>query len=326
VEAIMNTLGTLVHEDLFALPSRLVRQGGPSPAEHELFREWLDRTSGLVTAGQIPRQRVTGFWRSLGPEYLAGCAQGYALAKPHGYAGDFEMMDKIYRQEVSGDPRFRDWDVFFHAQSAPTAVRNRVPYVVSFMERALARLDRRPLRVLDLACGPAQHLSRWLSDNPAAPVEILCVDQDARALERAAEVCRHAGRRVRFEQANVLRFVPQDTYDLVWSSGLFDYLSDRVFIRLAARFRWALRPGGEIALGNFAPEPAARAYMELVADWDVLYRRESDLLRLGALAGAAPGEAWVGRDPTGVNLFLHLRARKDACLERATPQSSSSSS
>jgi extracellular factor (EF) 3-hydroxypalmitic acid methyl ester biosynthesis protein len=298
--------------DLFALPSRFVRQGGPSPTQHELFRDWLDRTNGLVSTGRIPRQRVTGFWRSLGPEYLAGCAQGYALAKPHGYAGDFEMMDKIYCQEVSPDPRFRGWDLFFHAQSATTAVRNRVPYLASFMERARARLDRRPLRVLDLACGPARHLSRWLTDNPAVPVEILCLDQDAGALERAAEVCRDAGRRVRFDQANVLRFVPPDTYDLVWSSGLFDYLSDRAFVRLAARFRSALRPGGEIALGNFAPDPAVRAYMELVADWDVRFRSANDLLRLAALSGAAPGEASVGRDATGVNLFLHLRAREGA--------------
>jgi hypothetical protein len=125
--------------DLLALPSRLVRQGGPSLVDHELFRDWLHRTSGLVSAGRVPREKVTDFWRSLGPEYLAGCAQGFALAKPHGYAGDYEIMDKIYRQEVSPDPRFRGWDLFFHAQSAPTAVRNRVPCLAAFLERALPR-------------------------------------------------------------------------------------------------------------------------------------------------------------------------------------------
>jgi hypothetical protein len=52
--------------------------------------------------------------------------------------------------------------------------------------------------------------------------------------------------------------------------------------------------------------------MELVSDWDVRYRSEEDLRRLGVLAGAAPGEARVGREPTGVNLFLHLRRREQA--------------
>jgi extracellular factor (EF) 3-hydroxypalmitic acid methyl ester biosynthesis protein len=296
--------------DLFALPLRLVGQGGPSSTDHEALRDWLRRIHALVAAGRIARRQVTDFWRALGPDYLAGSTQGFALAKPHGYAGDFEVMDKIYRREVSADPRFRNWDLFLHAQSAASAVRNRQPYLASVLDEALRRRDRPRLHVLDLACGPAHHLARWLVHKPAAAVEVLCLDQDGHALEKAAEVCGDAGRRVRFERANVLRFVPQTTYDLVWSSGLFDYLSDRAFVRLVARLRSALRPGGEIVLSNFAPHAATRAYMELVADWDVRYRSEEDLLRLGAIAGAAPGEARVGWEPTGVNLFLHLRPRE----------------
>jgi SAM-dependent methyltransferase len=219
-------------------------------------------------------------------------------------------MDKIYRREVSPDLRFRGWDLFLHSQPAAAAVRNRQSYLASVLDEALRRQHRSPVRVLDLACGPAHHLARWLTDNPLAPVEILCLDQDARALDKAAVVCGDTGGRVRFEQANVLRFAPQETYDRVWSSGLFDYLGDPAFVRLAARFRSALRRGGEIVLGNFAPHAATRAYMELVSDWDVRYRSEEELLRLGALAGAAPGEARVGREPTGVNLFLHLSARQ----------------
>jgi SAM-dependent methyltransferase len=295
--------------DLFALPLRLVREGGPCSGDYDALREWLARIHRLVAAGRVAREEVTAFWRALGPEYLSGSTQGFALAKPYGYAGDFEIMDKIYRRVVSPDPRFRGWDLFLHSQTAAAAVRNRPSYLASALDEALGRRHRSPVRVLDLACGPAHHLARWLTDNPAADVEILCLDQDVRALDTAAVVCRDAGGRVRFEQANVLRFAPHETYDLVWSSGLFDYLGDRTFVRLAARFRSVLRRGGEVVLGNFAPHAATRAYMELVSDWDVRYRSREDLLRLGVLAGAAPREARVGWEPTGVNLFLHLRSR-----------------
>ena len=298
-------------EELFELPFRLVRQGGPSSSEHASFRSWLDATDLLVRAGRVPREAVLEFWRSLGPDYLAGCAQGHALAKPYGYAGDFEMMEKIYRCEVSGDPRFRGWDLFFHLQPAPCAVRNRGPYFASLLDEVLARL-RHPLRVLDVGCGPAYHLAGWLNDNPSAPVEIVCIDNDERALAKAAAVCGGAGGRVRFEHANALRFKPPGTFDLIWSSGLFDYLSDGSFARLAARYRAGLRPGGEIAVGNFAPDNPGRAYMELVGDWHLRYRSEAELRRLAGLSGAAPGEVRVGCDRTGVNLFLHLGAETGA--------------
>ena len=297
--------------DLFALPSRLVERGGPAPSEHELLLAWLDRTDAMVSSGQVSLAAVVGFWRSLGPDYLAGALQGHALAKPYGYAGDFEMMDKIYRHQVSSDPRFRGWDLFFHQQPATCAVRNRAPTFASLMQQSLARL-RRPLRVLDVGCGPAHHLAGWLIANPSASVEILCIDHDTRALERAAQVCRPAGHRVRFEHANALRFAPRDTYDVIWSSGLFDYLPDATFTRLASRLHAALRAGGEMVLGNFAPDHPSRSYMELVADWPLRYRDERDLLRLGARCGASPGKARVGREGTGVNLFLHIRAERGA--------------
>src|SRR5262245_26570650 len=83
--------------DLFALPLRLVRQGGPSPNDYEPLRDWLARIHRLVAAGRVARGDVTAFWRALGPQYLSGSTQGFALAKPYGYAGDFEIMDRIYR-------------------------------------------------------------------------------------------------------------------------------------------------------------------------------------------------------------------------------------
>jgi extracellular factor (EF) 3-hydroxypalmitic acid methyl ester biosynthesis protein len=294
-------------DELMAMPCRLVDQGGPVPAEDAAFLDWLDHVNLLVNSGQLEAQSIVDFWRSLGSDYLSGSLQGHALAKPHGYAGDFEMMEKIYGFHTSSDPRFRNWDRFFQQQAAVTAVRNRASY---FSEAAAALLARRgaPLRILDLGCGPALHLAGWLRENPAAAVEILCIDHDSRAIERALTYCQGLGDRVRFQEANVLRFSPKDRYDLIWSSGLFDYLSDASFSRLAKRFRAAVRPGGEVVIGNFGVDNSSRPYMELVGDWRLNYRREDDLLKLAAQIAPEATEARVGRDDTGVNLFLHIGA------------------
>ena len=294
-------------ERLFNLPAELLRQGGPTPSQYPQFQTWLDGAAGLVAEGHVPLQLVTDFWRGLGDDYLRGSLQGHALARPHGYPGDFEMMDKIYDRVISSDARFRAWDLFFQRQAAPRAVRDRAAYFGMVLDEAGARLGR-PLRVLDLACGSARHLAPWLLDNPSAPVEIVCIDQDPQALARAEEACSAAEGRVCFEEANALRLEPAGTFDIIWSSGLFDYFSDPTFVRVATRLRGALRSGGEMVLGNFSRDNPSRAYMELVGNWRLRYRSAADLVRIGLSAGAPAEAVSVGKDVTGVNLFLHVRS------------------
>ena len=44
--------------------------------------------------------------------------QGHAYLKPHGYAGDFELIDKIYTYWKSDDPNLIRWDDYFHSQES----------------------------------------------------------------------------------------------------------------------------------------------------------------------------------------------------------------
>lgn len=252
---------------LFSLPEKLVRQGGPFPGDYGALGDWLERAGTLVATGVVTREQITGFWRALGPDYLARCAQGHALAKPRGYAGDFEMMDLIYDRRVSTDERFGRWDLFFHGQPAVAAVRNRAGYIGAVLDRARQRATGRPLRLLDLACGSARHLAPWLKAHPDTPIELIAVDNDDQALARAAErcgPCLDARSSFRFLSHNLLRVNPADflaaPVDVVWSSGLFDYFSDASFIRVARRLLAVLRPGGELVLGNFGPANPSRSY------------------------------------------------------------------
>jgi SAM-dependent methyltransferase len=290
----------------FAVPTRFLEEDGPLPSQHPVLREWLAATARLIERGELPREAVTRFWRERGPEYLRGCLQGHALAKPYGYAGDFEMMDRIYSGQISSDHRFRNWDVFFQAQPAAVAVRNRAPYLAACLSHTHARVGGRPLHVLDLGCGPAHHLAPWLHANPGVRMEVSCVDNDPRALSRAAEVCHDA--RVHFVRGNAVRFHPEGPYDLIWSSGLFDYVSDRAFVRLVRRLRAALGGDGELVVGNFDVANPSRTYMELVTDWYLHHRSSTDLLRISLLAGADADAVYVGHEATGVNLFLHVRS------------------
>src|SRR5437879_1361037 len=117
--------------DVFDTVLALERTGGPTPAEDASFRAWLDRTWDQVAAGLLDPAVVHGFFRDRGREYLERSLPGRALAKPYGYAGDFTLIDDIYCQHKSPDPRFRNWDRFCQALPVAQAVRNRARYLAA---------------------------------------------------------------------------------------------------------------------------------------------------------------------------------------------------
>jgi extracellular factor (EF) 3-hydroxypalmitic acid methyl ester biosynthesis protein len=105
-------------------------------------------------------------------------------------------------------------------------------------------------------------------------------------------------------EKNAMRFRTEQKFDLIWSSGLFDYLNERTFVFLLARLRDMMASAGTVVVGNFSENNPDRAYMELIGDWFLIHRSEADLIRLALAAGFEPEQISVTADPTGVNLFL----------------------
>jgi extracellular factor (EF) 3-hydroxypalmitic acid methyl ester biosynthesis protein len=249
------------------------------------------------------------FRAAFGESMCADTLQGFALAKPHGNPGDFEIIDRIYQNDVSSDPRFRSWDRMFHWLTASVAVRNRKEYFINWLTGKPYSHQERPLKVLNVASGPARDVYEFFCRNPSANVLFTCVDQDARAIEYASALCHEYRDRIMFKCANALRFRPSGSYDLIWSGGLCDYFSDRVFSLLLKRLYSALADRGELVFGNFADRNPARGCMEVACDWLLLHRDEESLRRIAIEAGIEADLIRVESEPANVNLFLHVRKR-----------------
>lgn len=240
--------------------------------------------------------------------------------KPLGYAGDFEMMNMIYHNESLGGTLFgRSLSRVVLDSDAARAVRSRAHYLVEKIEAAAARGGpHRPARILSVAAGPAMELQLILRKNPAllgaGRAEIALLDQDPSALEHARERIQALA-----AQANVdvtLRCINtsiktviteglDDSYDLVYSAGLFDYLKDRAVRAAGARLAGALAPGGHAVIGNFDVANPTRPFMELILDWPLNHRSADDLRRL--FDGLGSGMS-IEREATGVNLFAVIGA------------------
>jgi extracellular factor (EF) 3-hydroxypalmitic acid methyl ester biosynthesis protein len=291
--------------DALAYFEGLVRQGGPRADEYEDACECLDALYSAYRNGTVTEATLARLRLDMGEALTPRTMQGFAYVKPHGYAGDFEIIDRIYTQYICREPHLAKWDRFYHSQAAPKAVRNRKSYFQALMRAYAPR--KSPLRVLKIASGPGRSMFEYFRDHPDTDVRIDCIELDANAIAYAKRLNGDFLDRVSFQRENALRFRPSAAYDVIWAAGIFDYFSDRVFVSLTRRLRAALAPDGELVIGNFSDDNPSRSYMELVGDWMLYHRSRSELRRLAMLSGASAHEISVSSEPEGVNLFLHVR-------------------
>lgn len=304
------------------LIERLVNQGGPSKQDYAALDAWIADICRLIADGRISPDEIEKVQAAFGDAFSARTLQGFAFAKPHGYAGDFEIIDRIYREYVTPDPGLTAWDAYWQRHSAPRAVRNRKHYFLDQLRSRAAALTR-PMRVLNVASGPGRDMLEYFETDGVRETHFHCLDQDPEAIAYAANLCRQYAHWITFTRTDVLRFRAREKYDLVWSAGLFDYFEDRLFRVILKRLLAAVAPGGELIIGNFAPNNPSQHWMAL-CNWVLHYRDADELVALAEDCGVPRSCISIGMEPEGINLFLHIRPEPSlvdvaACGSRRPP-------
>ena len=287
---------------------RLVQNGGPAVSEYTELTDAINQSLDAVMRGVLSADNLRAVWGGLGDSVTSTqTMQGFVWMKPHGYAGDFEIIERIYQHWISPDPRLVNWDEYFHALACTRAVRNRKAYFKTWLLEREARDHSHEIRVLKLGCGACRAVFEYFSQHQNSRAIFECVDHEPKAIVCAKNVCQGFLDRVEFHQANALRYHPVLPPQLIWSAGLFDYLNDRIAISFLRRlWRW-LPPGGELVIGNFFTANSDRAYMELLGGWKLQHRSENDLKALARQAGIPDNAIHVGCESEKVNLFLHAK-------------------
>ncbi len=241
-----------------------------------------------------------------------------AYSKPLGYAGDYEMMNMLYRDHAEGDSLFgRALNLYATQEVAARANINRLDYLASKIRMAVEA--RGHVRLASIGCGPARELAVLLERNPelGPHLDVALIDQEERVLvycERTlSPLAAKTGVKLHFIRESVRRLLGarklKDALgerDLIYSAGLFDYLNNRSFSALLSGLYDALTPNGHLCVGNVGSNNPSRYTMEYTLDWFLIHRSVDELLGFARALQPAPVRAEVDSEATGVNLFLRI--------------------
>jgi extracellular factor (EF) 3-hydroxypalmitic acid methyl ester biosynthesis protein len=244
--------------------------------------------------------------------------------KPLGYAGDYEMVNMMVRNPYEGQSLFAKMLNFIFLSTPPVrAHRSRITYLTRMLLEETARArganPARPVRFLNLGCGPAKEIQDFLTNHHVCDsAEFLLLDFNdetlnftGSTLSRIKQV-NERSTKIDLTKKSVQQILKEAArldylgkFDVVYCAGLFDYLTDEVSARLLQIFYSLARPGGLVAATNVADTNPSRGWMEYALDWHLIYRSVDQFRSL--VPAEARSDAVVRAIGDGVNIAVEMR-------------------
>ncbi len=275
----------------------LIENGGPSPQDYGKFTSIVNNLDP-ADVGKF-REKIKTI---LNEKTLIG----HGFIKPYGYPGDFTLIDKIYHFNVNEDTRYKNWDLFFQNQPAANAVRDRKDFFIAYCKNLVLKKEKP--KVLILGSGPATDVYEFMSScSKGNKISFDLIDFDQCAIDSSMGKNKMFNGQISYNRINVLRFNPFKLYDLIWSAGLFDYFKDKHFTFLIRKYFNCLTEDGEMVISNFSTKNPTKRLMEVLSDWYLYLRTESDLLRVSSDAFIDKELVSIDMGIFGINLFLKIR-------------------
>jgi len=234
----------------------------------------------------------------------------WSFQKPRGYSGDAVLIDYIYRLKpctVADSYIGRELNGLIEHTGSSHAVRWRSNHVAEEIQKLQSKLDRK-IDVISVASGHLRELA-YISEANTKINRFVCIDQD----EQSNQVVRNTYSHHPFVEVidqsinHVLkRKLDGQEFDFIYSSGLFDYLNDKVASKMIEILYTNLRPGGTMIIPNFLKGITEKAYMETFMKWNLIYRDEEDMQRLCASLNLSPNQKELYYDDMKRVVYLRI--------------------
>ena len=246
----------------------------------------------------------------------------HVIDKPYGYHGDFMIIDEIYKNSPNTTGIERCMDNYFLKASASVATRNRKEDFKQFlMDFSKENALKRKIRILDLASGPCTDIIEFYDQAKELGGNVLmdCLDHDINAIEHSKSKLKTKtfNKQICFLQKNVIKLALtkniegyfSEKYHLIFSTGLFDYLDEKISTRLVANLKKLLVPNGLLIISNYRDKWSnpARHFMEWGGDWELVYRTEQEFLKIFESAGFISSSLNLKYEPLKIMQYCFAR-------------------
>lgn len=248
------------------------------------------------------------------PYFMRGALAERAYFKPNGYAGDFQMIEMMYRNKPCGDGKIGKLvDTWLLNRPPCAAVRGRRHFLaqklLEFSEQYFSNLEK--INIMNLACGPSRELFDFIkSFDRNERINAFCLDIDPEALRYTDELSKEFKHQasINLLKDNLIKWAlgtstqTIEPQNIIYSGGLFDYLNDDLFLMLVNRCYENLNPGGILMVGNFRDNPD-RLFMDHLLEWQLIYREAEDLSVLFEKSLFKRKAEIMAEDKVGIQLF-----------------------
>ncbi len=252
--------------------------------------------------------------------FLKGLHTEWAFRKPYGYAGDFKIIDDIYKNNPTTAGFARLFDNYGMMSAISVAVRNRKEDFKRLLAEFVSKRMDSKLNIMDLASGPCREIKELLSSSPTTYKNVTfdCYDHDDKSIDYAKKLLtgynninwtKENAMRIAFRK-DVTRLIDKK-YDLIYSTGLFDYFNERVSTAIIKNLSKLLNHNGILAISTMRDKYSNPSiyYMEWVTDWNLVYRNEEEFTGIFIEAGFPEDELEVQYEQQGIMQYM-ISSRK----------------
>ena len=201
----------------------------------------------------------------------------WSFEKPRGYSGDAQLIDFIYghpsvaEEIATASPLGRT--LYDYTKNAPSsvAVRERRDLLTRHVDAIAA--ERGPeTEILTIAAGHLREADSSVALRERRIKRWVALDQDPLSVGSMVREAIDGSVRGLLTRSQEL-----GQFDFIYAAGLYDYLAEKVAVKLTQRCLEMLKPNGVFLFANFARDISDDGYMETLMNWALLLRSEADM-------------------------------------------------
>lgn len=292
---------------------------------HELFKQVALGSEAVVNSGEVILKKLPKatngkvkelFRYILWPWIKNSYFVNRGLLKPHGFPGDYVIVEAMY----DGNPQSLGlgyiYDLIFLQTQLCRGLRNRKDQMKQIISNYLSQNIGKSLSILNVGCGGSRELREISLPNEGKGLDVYLMDFDSRATDYSLAGLSPQAPKAVLSPLNIdvreviskngIAQIKPDSIDLIYSIGLFDYLPDRVLTQLLQKLLNALKQDGVLIFAHKDYTVYDPKIADWFCDWKYYPRTQADIEQILKTINIDPQKVAFSRERDGYIFFAEV--------------------